>query len=63
MTLAVVGASSSADVEVFDVLGRRVWRGSVAGEMTVDARAWAPGVYVVRATADGATTVSRFVRR
>lgn len=64
VTLAVVGAASPVAVEAFDALGRRVWRGSVAGETTVDVRGWAPGVYVLRATAPGgATTVSRFVRR
>lgn len=63
VTLAVVGAASPADVEVFDALGRRVWRGGVAGETTVDARGWAPGVYVVRAIAGDATATTRIVRR
>jgi len=63
VTLAVVGATSPADVEAFDALGRRVWRATVAGETTVDVRGWAPGVYLVRATADGATSTTRFVRR
>ena len=64
VTLAVDGTALPVTVEAFDALGRRVWRGSVAGEATVDARRWAPGVYVLRATAPGgATSVSRFVRR
>jgi len=63
VTLAVLGAASPVFVEAFDALGRRVWRGSVVGSATVDARGWAPGVYVLRATAGDATATTRLVRR
>ena len=54
--------------EAFDALGRRVWQLAVAlgaGPQTipVDARAWAPGVYVVRAVAGQARAAVRVVRR
>lgn len=64
VTIAVAGAASPAAVEAFDALGRRVWQATVAGEAAVDASGWAPGVYVVRATASsGATATARIVRR
>ncbi|HEX8386265.1 MAG TPA: T9SS type A sorting domain-containing protein, partial [Rubricoccaceae bacterium] len=60
--------AQTVTVEAFDALGRRVWRHEAAlgaGEqtLTVDASAWAPGVYVVRATAGGASAAARVVRR
>ena len=55
-------------VEAFDALGRRVWLADLAlgaGPQTVpvDASAWAPGVYVVRAMAGRASATARVVRR
>ena len=55
-------------LEAFDALGRRVWRheaalGAGAQSVAVDASAWAPGVYVVRATAGRASGTARVVRR
>lgn len=71
LTLPEAGAVT---VEAFDALGRRVWQTTAAlsaGAQTlaVDASAWAPGVYVVRATAAGgggagrASATARVVRR
>ncbi|HLT47375.1 MAG TPA: T9SS type A sorting domain-containing protein [Rubricoccaceae bacterium] len=58
----------AAMVEVFDALGRRVYAGAHAvngaARVRLDASRWAPGVYVVRATAeDGARATARVVRQ
>ncbi len=55
-------------LEAFDALGRRVWQqsaalGSGAQSVPVDASAWAPGLYLVRASAGSASASARVVRR
>ena len=58
------GVTEAGTVEVFDALGRRVTRVETAGgPVTLDAGAWAPGVYVVRATVGGETRTTTVVRR
>ena len=56
--LAVTGAEAPVSVRVADVLGREVARAE-GGEVVLDVRAWAPGVYVVRAEAGGAVATRR----
>ena len=69
LALALDGAAPTVGtVEAFDALGRRVWQQSVAlaasrQRVEIDAGAWAPGLYVVRVTADGQTATARVVRR
>jgi hypothetical protein len=63
-----VPSPQAVTVEVFDVLGRRVYAEEHAvsrvARLALDGRAWAPGVYVVRATAgDGQSAFTRIVRR
>jgi len=63
-----VPVPGAVTVEAFDALGRRVWHQTVAlgtgrQRLDVDARAWAPGLYVVRATAGDATASASVVRR
>ncbi|HLA63030.1 MAG TPA: T9SS type A sorting domain-containing protein [Rhodothermales bacterium] len=65
LALPVAGAVT---VEAFDVTGRRVYLvtpslAAGAHTLDVDAAAWAPGVYVVRATANGAMVAARVVRQ
>ena len=60
--------AQTVTAEAFDALGRRVWQTTAAlsagpQTLTVDASAWAPGVYVVRATAGAASAMARVVRR
>ncbi|WP_420456874.1 endonuclease [Rubrivirga sp.] len=51
-----------AEVEVLDVVGRRVaWARAAADRYTVDLSAAPPGVYVVRVTVGGAVAVRRVV--
>lgn len=61
-------APGAVEVEAFDVLGRRVARrgvrlGTGPRVLRLDVSGWAPGPYVVRATAGGATAMVRVVRR
>ena len=61
-------APADVTAEAFDALGRRVWQATAplgAGRQTLslDAGAWAPGLYVVRVTAGGAARTVRVVRR
>ena len=68
-TLAlVVPDAGRVRVEVFDALGRRVWRDArdrAAGRSTLalPSGRWAPGTYAVRVTAGGATATARLVRQ
>ncbi|HEX8298639.1 MAG TPA: T9SS type A sorting domain-containing protein, partial [Rubricoccaceae bacterium] len=60
--------AQTVTAEAFDALGRRVWQQTAAlaagsQTLTVDASAWAPGVYVLRATAGRASATARIVRR
>ncbi|HEX9950886.1 MAG TPA: T9SS type A sorting domain-containing protein [Rubricoccaceae bacterium] len=60
--------AQTVTAEAFDALGRRVWQttaalGAGAQTLTVDASAWAPGVYVVRAIAGQASATARVVRQ
>ncbi len=64
-----LAAPGRVEVEAYDVTGRRVYAEGVdagaAGThlLRVDAAAWAPGLYVVRATTDsGQTATTRLVR-
>ena len=56
--LSVTGAEAAVTVRVSDVLGREVARAE-GGEVVLDVRSWAPGVYVVRAEAGGAVAARR----
>ena len=61
-------AAQTVRLEAFDALGRRVWQQTAAlaagaQALTVDASAWAPGVYVVRAAAGQTTATARVVRQ
>jgi hypothetical protein len=67
LTLAVP-TPQMLTVEVFDTLGRRVHREGRAASgptsISLDGRAWAPGVYVVRVTGEGgAQATARLVRQ
>ena len=54
-------------LEVFDALGRRVLSREVAASpearVEIDASAWAPGVYVLRAASGDTVATARVVRR
>ena len=56
----VLSAPAAVSLDVFDVLGRRVWAGRLdaapggAGRFAIDVRGWAPGTYLTRLTATSA---------
>ncbi len=43
-----VSCAVATVVEVSDVLGRRMWSGTVSTPLRIDASAWRPGVYMLR---------------
>ena len=52
----------------FDALGRRVWadelaRGTGRQRVEINASAWAPGLYIVRAVAGDVSSIATVVRR
>lgn len=58
--------ASTVTLEAFDALGRRVWRVEAppgARRIEADAGAWAPGLYVVRASTGGESAITTVVRR
>ncbi len=61
-------AGGVVTVDAFDTLGRRVYHSTPSlatgtHALDLDTSAWAPGLYVVRATAGGTTAATRVVRR
>jgi hypothetical protein len=66
LTLRLGGSVAEVvTLEVFDALGRRVWVRGVAGRSSVpvDASAWAPGLYIVRARTGAEAVTATVVRR
>ena len=65
LALKVAGARGVVRLEAFDALGRRVLSREIApaSRIEVDTRAWAPGVYVLRATSGKRSVTTRVVRR
>jgi hypothetical protein len=65
-----IGLPAAGDVviEAFDMLGRRVHRTEMAlpagsHEVPLDAGRWAPGLYLIRATAGGVNVSTSVVLR
>ena len=51
-------------VEVFNLAGQRVWEGQYCeSEITISTNGWAPGTYMVKVTAQGATKVEKVIVR
>ncbi|MEL6616449.1 MAG: T9SS type A sorting domain-containing protein, partial [Bacteroidota bacterium] len=65
LAVHITGARGPVRVEAFDVRGRLVLSRIIAPEARaeVDASGWAPGLYLVRATAGETTPTVRVVRR
>ena len=63
-----VPTTGTIELATFDALGRRIWHRELAmstarQRVEIDASAWAPGLYVVRALAGDASATTTFVRR
>lgn len=69
LTVAVDSpAAANITLEAFDALGRRVWLETAVLDVgrervDIDASRWAPGLYVIRALADGSAVTTIAVRR
>ena len=51
-------------VEVFNLSGQRIWEGQYCeSDITIHTQGWAPGTYLVKVTAQGATKVEKVIVR
>ena len=51
-------------VEVFNLAGQRIWEGQYCeSDITIHTQGWAPGTYLVKVTAQGATKVEKVIVR
>ena len=49
-------------VEVFNLAGQRIWEGQYCeSDITIHTQGWAPGTYLVKVTAQGATKVEKVI--
>lgn len=54
--------ATHAEVLIYSSTGRRIYAGSMEGqELTIETRAWAPGVYIARAVVNGQAVTTRIV--
>lgn len=63
LAVHVTGARGLVRLEAFDVRGRRVLAREASGDVRLDASAWAPGLYLLRATSGDEAATVRIVRR
>ncbi|WP_347925335.1 T9SS type A sorting domain-containing protein [Pontimicrobium sp. SW4] len=64
LNLKLSSLDNSAAVEVFDVLGKRIYTNRVnIITKTIDVSKWNNGVYLVRLTTDSGTQTKRFVKQ
>jgi len=63
VTTVLLSGASSADVEVFDVLGREVGRFHVEGSYDWQTSELSPGTYILRASSDGQLFSKRIIKR
>ena len=56
--------SNNFEVQVFDVLGKQIYRGQLVQERTtLDVSSWRTGIYLVKVTSDSATQTKRFIKQ
>ncbi|RZN80928.1 MAG: T9SS type A sorting domain-containing protein [Winogradskyella sp.] len=57
-------ASRAYNLEVYDVLGKQIYRGQLTRDDTaIDVRNWRRGVYLVKLTSDQSTQTKRFIKQ
>jgi len=56
-TIALAGGTGFMLVDIVDMLGRSVWRGSILDATTIDVSGWSRGSYIVQAGASAALFV------
>ncbi len=64
LNITLPNANEDMNLEVFDVLGKRVYKGIVSNlESSVDVSKWKSGVYLVRISNDELTQTKRFIKQ
>lgn len=64
LNIKLSAKTSDLQVEVFDVLGKRIYKGLITKlESSVDVSNWKSGVYLVRVSDDKTTRTKRFIKQ
>ncbi|MBV7267652.1 T9SS type A sorting domain-containing protein [Winogradskyella luteola] len=64
LTIKLPVLDTDSKLEVFDVLGKRIYRGSINQlESSIDVSNWRSGIYLVRVSNDKTTQTKRFIKQ
>ncbi|SRX72677.1 T9SS type A sorting domain-containing protein [Aequorivita antarctica] len=63
ITIELSDASSNYLVEIFDVLGKKVYTSEIQKSKSIDVSALAPGTYLVKINSENNTSIARFVKQ
>jgi hypothetical protein len=63
ITIELTNASSSYQVDIFDVLGKKVYTSEIQKAGTINVSALASGTYLVKVNSDNKSSVVRFVKQ
>ena len=64
LNIKLAAKNSETSVEVFDVLGKRVYKGQITQlESSVNISNWKSGVYLVSVTVEKSTMTKRFIKQ
>jgi hypothetical protein len=64
LNITLPNAQQNASVEVFDVLGKRVYAGEINTlKKTIDVSEWNKGLYLVRITSDNGSQTKRLIKQ
>ena len=64
LNIKLTGTNADAKLEVFDVLGKRIYKGNISElESSINVSSWKSGVYLVRISNDQSTLTKRFIKQ
>jgi hypothetical protein len=64
LSIKLPNANAELQLEVFDVLGKRVYKGLITELVSsINVASWKSGVYLVRITDDKTTQTKRFIKQ
>ncbi|MFC0604175.1 T9SS type A sorting domain-containing protein [Winogradskyella pulchriflava] len=64
LNIKLASADEDVKVEVFDVLGKRVYKGEMTQlDSSINVSNWKSGVYLVRVFNDKTTQIKRFIKQ
>ena len=64
LNIKLLSADEDLNIEVFDVLGKRVYKGLITQlESSINVTNWKSGVYLVRVSNDKITQTKRFIKQ